>query len=115
MRAVVVGAGAVGVRAARQLVFLGALDSIAIVEPRQGRQEAVVASLGEPAFAAPELEAVVGAADVVVLAGPAGHRELAETALDHGVSVISVSDDVDDVRDLLALDAEARERNVSVV
>jgi hypothetical protein len=115
MRAVVVGAGAVGVRAARQLLFLGALDSVAVVEPKQGRLDAVVASLGEPAFAAPDLASVVGAADVAILAGPRGHRELAEAALDNGVSVVSVADDVDDVRDLLALDAEARERNVHIV
>ncbi len=115
VRAVVVGAGAVGVRAARQLLFLGEVDSLAIVEPKAGRQQAVVDSLGEPAFAADDLYAVVDRADVVLLAGPAGHRAAAEAALDNGVSVVSVSDDVDDVRDLLALDAEARERGVHVV
>jgi hypothetical protein len=115
VRAVVVGAGAVGVRAARQLLFLGEVDSLAVVEPKPARLEAVVASLGEPAFAAEDLATVVDRADVVVLAGPRGHRAAAETALDHGVSVVSVSDDVEDVRDLLALDAEAVERGVHVV
>jgi hypothetical protein len=111
MRAVVVGAGAVGVRAARQLLFLGAVDELGIVEPRQARLEAVVASLGEPA------RPVVSPtnADVVLLAGPRGHREYAEGALDAGASVVSVSDDIDDVRDLLALDAEAVERGLHVV
>ena len=33
MRAAVVGAGAVGVRAARQLLFLGVVDSLAVVDP----------------------------------------------------------------------------------
>ena len=111
MRAVVVGAGAVGVRAARQLLFLGEVDSLGIAEPRAERLEAVVASLGEPA------RAVAGpaGADVVLLTGPRGHREAAETALDAGASVVSVSDDVDDVRALLALDAEAAERGLHVV
>ncbi|HET7722917.1 MAG TPA: hypothetical protein VFK43_23315 [Acidimicrobiales bacterium] len=111
MRAVVVGAGAVGVRAARQLLFLGQVDSLGIAEPRAGRLEAVVTSLGEPA------RAVVGpaGADVVLLTGPRGHREAAEGALDAGASVVSVSDDVDDVRALLALDAEAVERGLHVV
>lgn len=115
MRAVVVGAGAVGVRAARQLLFLGQVDSLAVVEPKRSRLEAVVASLGEPAMAAVDLDSVVDGAGVVILAGPRGHRAAAEVALDHGVSVVSVSDDVDDVRDLLALDAEAVERGLHVV
>ena len=111
MRAVVVGAGAVGVRAARQLLFLGAVDGLGIVEPSEARLEAVVASLGDPA------RPVVSpaGAEVVLLTGPRGHREDAEAALDDGASVVSVSDDVDDVRDLLALDAEAIERNLHVV
>ena len=111
MRAVVVGAGAVGVRAARQLLFLGQVDGLGIVEPRQARLEAVVASLGEPAKAVVSPEG----ADVVLLAGPRGHREYAEAALDAGASVVSVSEDVDDVRALLALDAEAAERGLHVV
>ena len=111
MRAVVVGAGAVGVRAARQLLFLGHVDGLGIVEPHQARLEAVIASLGEPA----QPVASPAGADVVLLTGPRGHREDAEAALDAGASVVSVSDDVDDVRDLLALDAEAIERNLHVV
>ena len=115
MRVVVVGAGAVGVRAARQLLFLGAVDSLAVVEPAQARLDAVVESLGRPATAAPDVAAAAVGADVVILAGPRGHRAAAEAALDHGASVVSVSDDVDDVRDLLALDAEAVERGAHVV
>src|SRR5690349_15738322 len=102
MRAVVVGAGAVGVRAARQLLFLGQVDGLGIVEPRAARLDAVVDSLGEPATAV----ASPAGADVVLLTGPSGHRHFAEAALDAGASVVSVSDDVDDVRALLALDAE---------
>ena len=115
MRAVVVGAGAVGVRAARQLLFLGDVDSLVVVEPKRGRLDAVVQSLGRPATAASDLDGAAKDANVVILAGPRGHRAAAETALDHGASVVSVSDDVDDVRDLLALDAEAVERGLHVV
>ena len=54
--------------------------------------------------------------DVAVLAGPAGtHATTARRFLGHGVHVVSVSDAVEDVRALLALDAEARERGVTVV
>ena len=115
MRVAVVGAGAVGVRAARQLMSLGDVHVLTVVEPRGGRLEAVVASLGGPARAATGVAEAVEGTDVVILAGPRGHLAAAEAALDRGASVVSVSDDVDDVRALLALDAEARERNVSVV
>ena len=104
-----------GVRAARQLLSLGTVDSLVIVEPKGPRLDAVVHSLGHPARAEPHVEAAVDGADVVVLAGPRGHRAAAEAALDRGASVVSVSDDVDDVRALLELDAEAVERNVHVV
>ncbi len=115
MRAAVVGAGAVGVRAARQLLSLGRVDSLAVVEPRRQRLDAVVASLGPPARPEAEVGAAVRGADVVILAGPRGHRSAAEAALDQGASVVSVSDDVDDVRALLELDAEAIEKTVHVV
>ena len=115
MRAVVVGAGAVGTRAARQLLFMGDVDSLAIVEPISGRREAVVESLGDPARQATDAGDAVDGADVVILAGPRGHRVAASAALSRGASVVSVSDDVDDVRDLLALDAEAIERGLHVV
>jgi len=105
----------VGVRAARQLLFLGDVDSLAVVEPKRARSDAVVDSLGEPATAIDDVATAVEGADVMILAGPRGHRAAAEAALDRGVSVVSVSDDVDDVRDLLALDAEAVERGVHVV
>ena len=115
MRAVVVGAGAVGVRAARQLMFLGEVESLVMVEPKQARLDAVVESLGAPATAATDLAAAAGEVDVVLLAGPRGHLAAARAALDTGASVVSASDDVDDVRDLLALDAEAVERGLHVV
>lgn len=115
MRAVVVGAGAVGVRAARQLLFLGDVESLVVVEPKRDRLDKVVQSLGRPATAGADLGAAAKEADVVILAGPRGHLAAAEAALDHGASVVSVSDDVDDVRDLLALDAEAVERGLHVV
>jgi hypothetical protein len=119
MRAVVVGAGAVGVRAARQLLFLGQVESMVVVETRPARLEAVVTSLGEPATAGSTVAAAVdgdgAGADVVVLTAPTGQREAAEVALRGGASVVSATDDVDTVRSLLALDAEAIERGLHLV
>ncbi|MDQ6726287.1 MAG: NAD(P)-binding domain-containing protein [Actinomycetota bacterium] len=115
MRAVVVGAGAVGVRAARQLLFLGDVERLVVVETRPARLDAVVESLGPPAVAGTSLEAAVEHADIVVLAAPTGQREAAEVALRHGASVVSVADDLETVRALLALHAEAVERGLHVV
>jgi hypothetical protein len=51
-----------------------------------------------------------------VLAGPAGtHLRQAEVFLRRGIPVVSVADSVRDVRGLLDLDAEARERGLPVV
>jgi hypothetical protein len=53
--------------------------------------------------------------DVVILAAPMGSNRAAETALRLGAHVISTSDDPHEVRRLLALDAEARDRGRAVV
>ncbi len=106
VRAVVVGAGATGARAARQLTFLGELDDLVLVDTEDGRAEAVALSIGNPArqgdAAAPLAAAEPG--DVVILATPDGHAPLARQAIDGGVHVVSVADTVDDVDQLLALD-----------
>lgn len=110
-----VGAGAVGVRAARQLLFVGDTESLAVFDTADARLGAVVESLGSPTTAAPDVGAALDGADVVVLCAPEGQRAAAELALERGVSVVSTSDDVLVVRALLSLDAEARERGLHVV
>lgn len=120
MRAVVVGVGAVGARAARQLLALGPVDDLAVIDPDTNRREAVVASLGRPVSVGSDLASVLttvrGPSTAVVLTHPAGdHRSLAEHALAAGASVVSVSDSADDVAALLALDAKARSLGLSVV
>jgi hypothetical protein len=57
----------------------------------------------------------VAPGDVVVLAAPGPQRSWAENVLERGGHVVSTSDDVGDVRALLDLDAEARERGCHVV
>ena len=115
MRAVVVGAGAVGSRAARQLHATDGLEGLLIVDTDQGRADAVVASIGAPARAAAWGPEALADADVVLLASPGRHRAAAEVALGHGAHVVSVADGMDDMRSLLDLDAEARERALVVV
>lgn len=112
MRVLVVGAGAVGARAVRQLVESDDVDQVVVVDVDQARQAAVVQSSGDKAIAGSE-EATV---DAVLLAGPAGtHVEVARRHVAAGRPVVSTSDSIDDVRGLLDLDAEARARRVPVV
>jgi hypothetical protein len=115
VRAVVVGAGAVGSRAARQLHATEGLEGLVVVDAAPARADAVVASLGSPAIAAPWEAAVLDGADVVVLAHPQHHRAAAEVALEGGAHVVSTADSLTEVRALLDLDAEARERALTVV
>jgi saccharopine dehydrogenase-like NADP-dependent oxidoreductase len=121
VRAVLIGIGAVGSRVARQLVSTEGLDGLTIIHP-----DAAEAQQLSDALAAEHVTTVIcrrnglpfetlKEADVVVLATPRRHRAAAEVALEHGAHVVSVCDDPDEVRGLLSLDAEARERALSVV
>jgi saccharopine dehydrogenase-like NADP-dependent oxidoreductase len=112
MRALVIGAGAVGARAIRQLVEQADVEQVGIVDDDRLRQEAVVESSGAKAVSA----GAEDKADVVVLAGPCGtHAALAAHHLAEGRPVVSTSDSIEDVRSLLDLDAEAEARGVPVV
>lgn len=121
MRVGVHGLGATGSIVAEQL-HRTPVDVLRLADPHDGRIAGVVARLDTMRSARAEAPAVsrrphhgpiVGTGehgvDVVVLASPARtHGELAREAVEGGVHVVSLSDDLDDVRDLLALDASAR-------
>jgi hypothetical protein len=116
LRAAVVGMGAVGARAARQLVSSSEVESVAVLSTDARRAASAANSLGPDKARAGAAEPdQLDGVEVVVLAGASPHRAWAEAALELGVSVVSVSDELDDVRALLDLDAEARERGLSVV
>jgi predicted dinucleotide-binding enzyme len=116
MKAAVIGAGAVGARLARQLVSTEQVTSVVVRDERASRLEAVTASLGNLSKADGAAYADPVDADVVMLAGPAGtHAALARAFLGRNQHVVSVSDDIAEVKGLLDLDIEARERNVAVV
>jgi len=112
VRALVIGAGAVGARAVRQLVESPEVDQVALVDPDPVRQAAIVESSGAKAVAGQ----VYDEADAVLLAGPCGtHAAIAPRHLAAGRPVVSTSDSIDDVEALLALDAAARAHDVAVV
>ena len=116
--ALVVGAGAVGARAARQLQAAGA--EVLVVEPDLPARGRVVDALGAgvrgvdggvPAV----LDGTGPLPDVAVLAQPAGdHAGLVSSLLDRGIPAVSTSDAVEDVEALLALDGRARAAGVAV-
>jgi hypothetical protein len=107
--------GAVGARAARQLVSTDAIEHVAVLSTDEGRAASAARSLGDRARAGTVQPEAFAGMDVVVLAGAPPHRPVAEAALERGASVVSASDAMGDVRDLLDLDAEARERGRTVV
>jgi saccharopine dehydrogenase-like NADP-dependent oxidoreductase len=117
MRVAVLGSGAVGARAARQLASTDTVERLVIADVDHSRVAEAVGSIAEPdRVVGGSIDAWADGADVGVLAMPAGsHRAAAERLLEQGCHVVSVSDDVDDVLGLLDLDAEARVRGLSVI
>jgi saccharopine dehydrogenase-like NADP-dependent oxidoreductase len=116
VRALVVGVGAVGARAARQLAAAEGVGHVSVCDAARARASAVAESLGSDAVSVVELTpAACRDADVVVLAMPGDHRRAAELALENGADVVSTADAVPVVRRLLDLDPEATVRGRSVV
>ncbi len=115
MRVILVGAGAVGARAARQLISVLSIDELVVVEHDAPLRSGVVESLGEPAREGTDADAVPERGDVLLLAAPVPQLPLVQRALERGAHVVSTSDAVHDVKALLDLDAEARERRLHVV
>lgn len=115
VRALVLGAGAVGARVSRQLASSDTLESLVIADQQEARASSLAESIGPKAGWKPWSADVVDGCNVVVLAVPRSLRPLAETALAAGAHVVSVAGQERDVRPLLELDSEARERSRHVV
>jgi saccharopine dehydrogenase-like NADP-dependent oxidoreductase len=116
VRVAVIGAGAVGTRLARQLVSSDGATRVLLRDERADRVGAIVEALGSAAVPDREPYDAPADVDVAVLAGPPGtHAAPARAFLAARVPVVSVSDAMEDVRALLDLDLEARERGVPVV
>ena len=114
MRIVIVGAGAVGARAARQFYETEGCEALVLVDTDGKRARQVANSLGSSVRVESWSPSLLEDADVILLAAPGRQRPKAEAALECGVHVVSVSDEIREVRSLLDLDAEARERALTV-
>jgi saccharopine dehydrogenase-like NADP-dependent oxidoreductase len=117
MRVLLVGAGAVGARAGRQLVEAPEVDAVVVAGASDLSRAAVVEGCG-PKVVDGGADATAGddRPDVVALCGPTGtHVEVARAWVERGVPVVSCSDAVDDVQGLLGLASTARDRGVAVV
>ena len=92
----VVGRGVVGQRISRRLPTV--LDGVTVLDhdPRVGRS-------------------LPSDVDVVVLAQGGPHAVVAQQLIERGVAVVSVSDDLDDVRSMVDLDDAARGHDVPLV
>ena len=114
MRVAVVGLGAVGTRAARQVVSTTEVESVVVSDPKADRMNEVVASLGERARSHSSA-AELPDGDVVILATPVGSQApLAETLVARGSSVVCTTESVAETKRLLDLGPEAEARGVTV-
>lgn len=115
MRVAVVGLGALGTRAARQLASSDAVGEVVLRDESSPRVTEVTASIGAKARGETGPYAAPPDADVVLLATPGHLQVAAATALvRRGVPVVATSDAVEDVTALLELGPEADARGTTV-
>ncbi len=113
-----VGAGAVGGRAARQLVETDGIDRLLVADARPERAADVAKLMGDAA-------GVVGwqagmdlpeGVDIVACAVPAGDDvSIVRDALNAGVPCVSAADDTGTIQSLLELDRDAVELGIPIV
>lgn len=112
MRVALIGAGAVGASAARQLATSG--HEISIFDQKRSRSKHLAGVIGSQARALGSYQEAIKGTGAVLLASP-GSFEAASEAVGLGLAVVSTSDSLGSVRRLLSLDALARDRGVSVI
>jgi GFO/IDH/MocA oxidoreductase family protein len=111
-----VGAGATGVRAARQLVDTAGLDRLLVADRDPERARSLAEAIGATASTAALDEPFPTGVDAVALAIPSRRgAAVAERAVDAGVPVAAVADERDGIAALLGLDPAARAAGVMVL
>lgn len=112
-----VGAGMVGRRAARQLVETDGIADLLVADKSAVRAVDLARVIGRKARTVewgPDRPLPEGVAAVAVAIDPQGERAVAERAVEAGIPVACSSDDPDSVRSLLDLDDAAREAGIAV-
>ncbi|MGD9796621.1 MAG: NAD(P)-binding domain-containing protein [Acidimicrobiia bacterium] len=115
MKVAVLGAGAVGSRTVRQLASSPEVSAVAVADLDPARARTTEAAIDEDRVRAVAVAGWADGADVAVLCKPGAHAGLVTALLEAGSHVVSVSDELDDVDELLALDGAARAADRSVV
>ena len=110
----IIGAGATGTRAARQLLHKDALD-VLVVDDGLGQARSAAQALGRDVAYSEGSTAPEGVQVVVLCARPSDHVRLARQSLDRGQHVVSVSDDVGVIRRLLDLNDVAERNQATLV
>lgn len=111
-----VGAGAVGARAARQLSDTPGVSRVIVADRSRSRAEGVAGALGKVAEAVPPPTEIPDGVDVVATALPASVTQpVARAAVARGVPVAALADDDEVIEALLALDGDARRAGACVV
>ncbi len=121
MRIAVVGLGALGARAARQVASTPGVTEIVVCEPHAAKRAAVAEVLGPIAVEAPwttgdVLPEEVAECDATLLAGPATTQApQVRRMLEFRRPVVATTDALSEVQELVDLDAEATQLGVPVV
>ncbi|MCB0978574.1 MAG: hypothetical protein KDB02_14060 [Acidimicrobiales bacterium] len=114
MQVAVVGLGAVGTRAARQLASTPEVSKVFLVDLSQNRVAEVADSLGSKAAARAVEDPLEDVAVAVLASHGSAQVERARRLVAAGVNTVTTTDSVADVRDLLDLDPEAQARGVNL-
>jgi saccharopine dehydrogenase-like NADP-dependent oxidoreductase len=115
-----VGCGTVGSRAARQMLTVKGVTDLVLFDLDSSIAVRLAQSLGSTdttsvrTVAGSPIEHA-GLFDVVLLATPAGQAPMAERFAERGVSVVTTTDAVPDVRQLLTLQQTAEEHSATIV
>jgi hypothetical protein len=111
-----VGAGAVGARTARQLSDTDGISRVIVADRSRSRAEGVAGALGRLGEAVPPPTEIPDDVDVVATALPADATlPVARAAAQRGVPVAAIADDAQTIDDLLGLDDTARSEGSAVV
>jgi hypothetical protein len=111
----ILGAGAVGARIARAVIAGDESVRVEIDDVDPAAASALAGQLGPRVQVVHDRLSALNSPSVLVVARPRPHFDVASAAVAEGVPVVSVSDDLDDLRDLLTLDSLAQRHGVPLV